>query len=129
MLFRNEGNPMNKTTKIIFITFATLLLCGISLRGKITHEKFDSAKWKNSDLNLEENWSLRWDMMNSLRNDYNLVGKTKNEIINLLGDSREKSKTEMVYGLGYTGNGINAGVLTISFNQKGIVTEVSVREG
>lgn len=45
--------------------------------GKIPHEKFDSDKWKNSNLNSEDNWSLRWDMMNSLRNNHNLVGMQK----------------------------------------------------
>lgn len=45
----------------------------LSSCGQISHTKFDSDKWKNSDLNTEENWDLRWEMMNDLRNKYELV--------------------------------------------------------
>ena len=39
-----------------------LIIIGLLLSscGQISHAKFDSDKWKNSDLNTEENWDLRW---------------------------------------------------------------------
>jgi len=40
-----------------------LLVCSC---GQISHATFDSDKWKNLDLNAEENWDLRWKMMNDL---------------------------------------------------------------
>ena len=39
----------------------------------------------NTVLNTENELSLRWDMMNSLRNNYKLIGMSRTEIINLLG--------------------------------------------
>lgn len=123
---------MKKTLKTVIITIGVLLICGFFLRGKIPHEKFDSDKWKNSDLNSEENWSLRWDMMNSLRNNHDLVGMQKNEIISLLGkpeNSISGKENQIVYGLGYTHRGINTGVLYINLNNKGIVTKINVIQG
>lgn len=123
---------MKKTLKTVIITIGVLLICGFFLRGKISHKKFDSDKWKNSDLNSEENWSLRWDMMNSLRNNHDLVGMQKNEIVSLLGkpdDSTSGKENRIVYGLGYTHLGINTGALYINLNNKEIVTKISVIQG
>ena len=47
------------------VVFASIFF----LRGKISGEKFESQNWKTANMNSEENWSLRWDMMNDLRND------------------------------------------------------------
>ena len=72
------------------------------LRGKISGEKFESQKWKTANMNSEENWSLRWDMMNDLRNDYQLIGMSKNEIIKLLGEPENYSDLEentIAYGI------------------------------
>lgn len=99
------------------------------LRGKITHEKFDSNLWKTANLNLEENMTLRWDMMNDLRKKYKLVGMTKNEIIDLLGDPGGTESSEFRYYLGYSKTGINTGTLIITFNDNNIVTEIRVWQG
>ena len=67
----------NKTFGILFIV--TIIFLSFTLRGKLSGEKFDSKKWKNwteSEMEL----SSRWDMMNSLRNNHDLKGKTKKEI-------------------------------------------------
>lgn len=107
------------------------LLIGLSLSscGQISHEKFDSNKWQNSELNLEENWSLRWDMMNDLRNNYKLKEQTKKEIIQLLGKPENETKNEFYYYLGYSGKGINTGTLTIVFDENDIVREIKVHQG
>ncbi len=70
------------------VVFASIFL----LRGKISGEKFESQKWKTANMNSEVNWSLRWDMMNDLRNDYQLIGMSKNEIVKLLGEPDNKSE-------------------------------------
>ena len=105
-----------------------LILIGFVLKGNITHEKFDSEKWKNWT-ESESEWSLRWDMMNSLRNNYELKGKSKTEIIELLGKPDSKTKTDFRYYLGMSKRGINTGSLTIEFNENGIVTDFSVWQG
>ncbi len=119
-----------KKPYVIVIAFWSILIAfGFVFRGKISGEKFDSQKWKTADMNSEENWFLRWDMMNSLRNSHNLVGMSKNDIIKLLGKPSESSKENIFrYGLGYTHTGINTGTLSIIF-VNGIVTEINVWEG
>ena len=101
-----------KTRYRIFLIITTLLLFSC---GKISHEKFSSEKWKTSNLNSEENFDLRWNMMNDLRNNYGLIGKTKSEIILLLGKPDTEINDEISYYLGYSGKGINTGTLTLNF--------------
>ncbi len=120
---------MIKNLKIVTITIITLIVLLFGLRGKFTHEKFNSEKWKNADYKLEENWSIRWDMMNSLRNENELIGKSYVEIIQILGKPDEESKNQLYYNLGYTGNGINAGTLTIEIDDEKKVISINVHEG
>lgn len=95
------------------------------LKGNIPHEQFDSKKWKNWQ---ETEWdgSLRWDMMNSLRNTYKLKGQTKTEITELLGTPNTETDLEFGYYLGMAKSGIDTGHLTIKFNRNGIVTNYNV---
>jgi hypothetical protein len=127
-IFEKMTQNMKKSYKILIalIIFITLSLF---LKGKISGQKFESEKWKYSNLNSEENWNLRWSMMNSLRNNYELKGKTKSEIIGLLGKPDSKIKNEMSYYLGYTGFGINTGTLVIRLNERGIVENLHVSQG
>lgn len=106
-----------------------IILSAFLLRGKIPHETFKSDVWKTANLNTEENMSLRWDMMNDLRNKHSLVGMTKTEVIALLGKPEEETNSEFYYYLGYSKMGINTGRLTISFNGKDIVTNINVWQG
>ena len=99
------------------------------MRGKIPHEKFNSELWKTANLNAEENMTLRWDMMNDLRNKHKLVGMTKSEIIGLLGDPSDTASSEFRYYLGYSKTGINTGTLIVTFNDKNIVAEIRVWQG
>jgi outer membrane protein assembly factor BamE (lipoprotein component of BamABCDE complex) len=73
--------------------------------------------------------TLRWDMMNDLRNRYKLVGMTKRQIIDLLGNGGNLTSSEFRYYLGYSKTGINTGSLIITFNDKDIVTEIKVWQG
>jgi len=119
-----KTNVVNK----IFTFFLTVILTVVSC-GKISHEKFDSEKWKTSDLNAEENWNLRWDMMNDLRNKHKLVGLTKNEALKLLGKPDSENNYEMNYYLGFSGRGINTGRLTLILDKNGIVKNIKVWQG
>ncbi|KLT70083.1 hypothetical protein AB674_09250 [Flavobacterium sp. ABG] len=119
-----------KKLNIFLNVLIIVFVCALGLRGKISGEKFVSQKWKNANLNLEDNMTMRWDMMNSLRNNYKLIGMSKNEIINLLGkpSSSFSTEKEFRYYLGYSKTGINTGSLTITFeNEK--VTEINVWQG
>jgi predicted XRE-type DNA-binding protein len=106
-----------------------LILSAVLIRGKIPHETFKSEIWKTANLNSEENMSLRWDMMNDLRNKHKLVGMTKNEIIKLLGVPEDTASSEFRYYLGYSKTGINTGTLIITFNDKNIVSKLRVWQG
>jgi hypothetical protein len=127
--FKNISAKMKKSSSVI-ICIIVLIFCGLGLRGKISGEKFDSEKWKTSNLSSEENLSLRWDMMNSLRNNYNLVGMSKSEVIQLLGKPDKNFSDEFFfrYYLGYSHSGINAGSLKVDF-ENGIVKNFSVWQG
>lgn len=115
-----------KTNFIFLLIFFCLFL---SACGNITVEKFDSYKWKNLNLNIEENQDLRWNMMNDLRKKHKLVGMTKSEIENLLGKFDDENKTYCSYYLGLTGRGINTGTLTLTFDKNNVVTSISVTQG
>ncbi len=112
-------------------TFIQFLIISILLFscGKVTHEKFNSEKWKSENLNSEENWTLRWNMMNDLRNNHKIKGKTKNEIIELLGKPDNENKNQFYYYLGYSGNGINTGSLFITFDEDDRAINIKVNEG
>jgi len=119
---------MSKSTKYVLI-ISIAFLCIFSLRGKISGIEFDSYQWKYANLNSENYMSLRWDMINSLRNNYDLIGMSKSDIIKLLGKPEESSQTETFnYYLGYSHTGINTGSLTIKFS-KDTVESISVWQG
>jgi outer membrane protein assembly factor BamE (lipoprotein component of BamABCDE complex) len=114
--------------KNLFLLYFIFFLLPISC-GNISGIPFDSEQWKNANLNAEENWSLRWDMMDSLRNDYELVGKTKSEIIDLLGNPDNKVNNEFYYYLGYSKRGINTGNLRLYFDSDEKVSSIKVTDG
>jgi len=112
------------TTALLF----TLVLVTTSC-GTFTHEKFNSEKWKHSNFTSEETISLRWDMMNNLRNRYHLEGMTRQQITDLLGTPDSETNLDVSYFLGHSKKGINTGSLTLIFNNKGNVAKVYVLEG
>ncbi len=119
-----KKRSMYKKIKYGILTIGLIILIVFVLKGRITHEKFDSEKWKNWT-ESETEWSLRWDMMNSLRNNYDLKGMSKSELLKLLGEPDSKRENEFGYYLGYSKRGINTGRLTIKFDNNK-VTDFSV---
>jgi len=105
-----------------------MLLLGFMLKGNLTHERFDSTMWK-SWTETESEPSLRWDMLNNLRNSHELKGKSSHEIIELLGNPDSKSDLEFSYYLGYSHHGINTGRLTLFFDATGFVLDFTVNQG
>ncbi|WP_347157104.1 hypothetical protein [Pontibacter chitinilyticus] len=99
------------------------------MKGNIPYKQFNSEDWKKADLKSEANWSLRWDMMNSLRKTHELVGKNKSEIIKLLGEPQSKTSSSFRYYLGYSKNGINTGSLIITFDAADHVITYKVWQG
>jgi tRNA(His) 5'-end guanylyltransferase len=118
---------LSKKLKYGILTIGLLILIGFAFKGRVTHEKFDSEKWKNWT-ESETEWSLRWEMLNSLRSNYDLKGMSKNEILKLLGEPESKTENEFGYYLGYSKRGINTGRLTIKFDNNK-VTDFSVWDG
>ncbi|MDP5027460.1 MAG: hypothetical protein NWQ14_04480 [Flavobacterium sp.] len=108
-----------------FIIFTSVFV----LRGRISGDKFEPQKWKTAKMNSDENWSLRWDMMNSLRNDYQLIGMSKNEIVDLLGVPNNKSESfaKYRYSLGYAHFGIDTGTLIIEFEKDSVKNYTVIR--
>lgn len=119
-----------RKTNLILIIIVAIFICGLAFRGKVSGEEFNSEKWKKANLSLEENMTLRWDMMNSLRNNYTLIGMSKSEIIHLLGKPDDNFSTEkdFRYYLGYSKSGIDTGSLTVKF-ENGRVTGSEVWQG
>lgn len=118
----------SKFIKYVFLIFIGLISITFFFKGRITHEKFDSEKWKNWE-ETEMEWSLRWDMMNSLRNNYDLKSMNKQEITYLLGEPEMKANSEFSYYLGYAKRGIDTGNLTVKFDEFGKVTSFRVHRG
>lgn len=82
--------------------------------------EFDSEKWQNWNETIEES-SLRWHMIHDLENDYELVGKTRLEIIDLLGKPDYESENEIRYYLGMSGHGIDTGTLILILENDNVI--------
>ena len=119
-----------KKTIIIFIVLIAIMSFRIVLSDGVFGKQFDAQKWKTAKMNSEDESSMRWDMMNSLRDNYKLVGMSKKQIINLLGKPDERFTTENTfrYYLGYSHSGIDEGSLIIEF-ENGVVKSFQVWEG
>jgi|GEM_PF-3307597 len=103
--------------RLLFIS----LLSFIAL--SCTDIAFDSEKWKNWELKSSEN-HLRYDMSDDLVENYNLVGKSRQDILNLLGDPdsiKKGLKEKYFYNLGPCRRGIDFGVLYIYFENDLVV--------
>lgn len=101
--------------------FLTLLF--LIFLSSCTDVKFDTEKWKNWEISEWES-HMRWDMVNDLIDNYNLEGKTQEEIINLLGkpDNWEENPQErFYYDLGPCRRGIDFGSLDIEFENGKVV--------
>lgn len=120
---------MKKNTKYLLLTFVTLSLIILFFYTNASQEDFNSERWKNWT-ETEQNLSLRWDMMNSLREYHQLKGLSKNETINLLGIPDNGTSTlQFRYYLGMSKRGVDTGTLVIEFNLNERVSDFYVHSG
>lgn len=112
-------------TTILILSIICILLI---LKGKITHEPFDSTKWIQWK-ETETTMSLRWNMMNDLRKKHKLDKLNQKEVIELLGKPDSESQKVFRYYLGYSKRGINTGSFVIIFNDEKVVKQYYVWQG
>ena len=93
--------------------------------NRLTEPKFDSERWKTW-MQTESELSVRWEMMNSLRRNHQLVGMTKFELIEMLGEPEWKENENFVYDLGFARIGVEVGYLTFEFDDNGKVSRFYV---
>lgn len=79
---------------------------------------FNSQKWIEAENETEENWKDRWNMRRDLMANYDLKGKSKEEIIKLLGRPSGESENQMSYSLGPAIIGIDMGTLLIKLENE-----------
>lgn len=114
--------PINQNIKKIAITIVIILSLAYCLLKVNNNINFDSQvwkKWKESETKL----SFRNSMMNDLRNNYLLKGKTKSQIINLLGTPESQTRKRFYYYLEYSEDRINTKTFIIIFNDDNIVED------
>jgi hypothetical protein len=101
------------TKSLLFLT--SLLL--FSILTACTDTNFDAEKWKSWNVQ-ESDSNLRWDMANDLIENYELKGKSKKEIIALLGEpigGMRNAGDVFSYDLGPCRRGIDFGGLYLTF--------------
>lgn len=124
----NLRETLRKALKYGFLIYEIVILIGFALKGNITHEQFESEKWKNWTESEAER-SLYCDVMNSLRNNNELKGKSTTEVIELLGIPETKSYSEFGYYFGMAKRRIDTGHFTIYFDQNKKVSRIKVYRG
>ncbi len=107
---------------------ATVLLAAIWNVAGSTNVKFEQDRWKNW-VEIEAELSLRWDMVEDLQENHKLIGMTRSEVTDLLGQPNVDDGTEVSYYLGMARKGINTGHLKLTFGDEQFVSEVSVWDG
>jgi hypothetical protein len=111
----------------LYFLFIVFVAVSPSIDANFNRTDFDSEKWKKWEM-TESEMTLRWDMIDDLQEDHELVGMTEEEIIKLLGEPDSKSSAEWAYDLGMARKGIDTGTLSLTF-ENGKVKSHDVRVG
>ena len=106
---------------VIYVLSITLFVMSPTISDFIDRTKFDSDEWIKWE-DTESTQKVRWNMIHDLTTNYDLNGKTKSEIKNLLGSPSSESENEFRYYLGLTGHGINTGSLTFKFENGKVIS-------
>ncbi|WP_339703464.1 hypothetical protein [uncultured Marixanthomonas sp.] len=88
---------------------------------------FNSEKWKNWK-ESEAELFLRWDMREDLVNNYDLIGMSTEQIIDLLGEPENWNEKELRYYLGSSRRGINTGSLILQIKND-TITDYEIWHG
>ena len=89
------------------------------------YRPFEPVVWKNWK-ESENDLRLRWEMIGDLNPEKTLIGKSKAEIIEILGQPDNQSLQSFGYHLGMVGSGVSAGSLAVYFDKKGTCLGVRV---
>ena len=83
---------------------------------------FDSEQWKKWE-ETETTACVRWDMRKDLVKQHKLIGLSREQIIDLLGepDSRYQSENEIRYYLGMARVGIDTGTLILTLKNNIVI--------
>lgn len=111
---------------LIYLFFVSSIVFSPYINNYFNRIDFNSSEWKNWE-ETEKNASLRWNMVDDLEDNYNLVGKTKSEIIMLLGEPNSSTNNELNYYLGMSGHGIDTGSLTLTIQENKVVNSIVSR--
>ena len=82
--------------------------------------EFNSELWKNWE-ETEATASLRWDMTYDLTSNYDLIGKSTEQIFELLGKPSGQSNSELRYYLGMSRHWIDTGSLVLELEEGKVV--------
>ena len=108
----------------IFVAGYFIFVISLSLYPNVNdyfnRKDFDSDKWKSWE-ETETDPSLRWNMIHDLKTKHELIGMTRLEIKNLLGEPGSETENEMRYYLGMSGHGINSGSLVIKIKEDKVI--------
>jgi hypothetical protein len=112
---------------IIYFISVMVFVLKPDINDFLNRTDFVSNEWINWE-ETESSFGVRWNMTHDLSNNYELKGKTKKEIEEILGKPSSESKNEIRYYLGLTGHGINTGSLTFEF-KNGRVIKFGIWQG
>ncbi|SFS91306.1 hypothetical protein SAMN04487906_2056 [Zhouia amylolytica] len=112
---------------IIYVISVMVLALKPGINDFFNRTEFVSREWINWE-DTESSFGVRWNMTHDLIQNYDLIGKTRKEIEQLLGKPTRETKYEMRYYLGLTGHGINTGALTFEFKNDR-VTKFEIWQG
>lgn len=112
---------------IVYVLVMTFFVLKPDIDDYLNRTSFNSSEWIDWK-ETESSYGLRWNMRHDLTENYNLKGKTKQDIKSLLGDPSNESEKEFGYYLGLTGHGINTGSLLFKF-KNGRVIEYKIWQG
>ena len=119
-----------KTVKII-IWSVGILIAGYFILAMVTtpspvvgdyfnRKEFNSERWKSWE-ESEAEPSLRWKMVHDLRNKHEIIGKTRLEIKELLGEPERETENKIRYYLGMSGHGVDTGSLILKMKEDRVV--------
>lgn len=104
-----------------------ILIAGLFLFNRFVEPtKFDSEEWKKWSTGPQYDMSLRWDMMNNLRDNYDLNQKPRKDLVELLGEPDSINSGNYVYILGMAKHGVEEGYLIIEFDNANNVSKFYV---
>ncbi|MCV9385503.1 hypothetical protein [Reichenbachiella ulvae] len=112
---------------VSYLGFVGYITFEPNLKNYRARVEFNSELWKSWE-ETESNVSLRWDMTHDLATNYNLIGKSPKQIIELLGKPSSQSNSELRYYLGMSRKGIDTGSLILVL-EKGKVVNYKIWHG